>query len=187
MICEILASLDLGVRADPNLRFVAWPQILARAPEQTRASTTPFRAPVPSGGYLVPDGLFGIEYSAGDKKAYRFFALEADRGTMPVARSNGSQTSYLGKIAAYREITAHHICKTHFGLPNLLVLTVTVSETRVHEIMSRLGESAGGNAVMLFKAVGAPDLTVPAPQLLFEPWQRAGFPPLRIDEERQPL
>ena len=169
MICEILASLDLAVRTDPHLRFIAWLQILARAPEQTRASATPFRVPVPSGGYLVPDGLFGLEYAHGGTKAYRFFALEADRGTMPVGRTNPNQTSYLGKIAAYREIIAHRVHKIHLGLPNLLVLTLTTGEARMADIMGRMGGQAGDSAAFLFKSVDAPSLTTPAPHLLFEP------------------
>jgi len=96
----------------------------------------------------VPDGLFGIEYSAHGKKAYRFFALEADRGTLPVARSNASQTSYLGKVTAYREIITHQVHKTHWGIPNLLVLTVTVGAGRVQEIMDRLQDRPGGNAAL---------------------------------------
>jgi Replication-relaxation len=83
MICEALASLELGVRASAELRLIAWPEILARAPEATRSSSTPFRLPVLSGGYLVPDGLFGIEYAHEDTKAYRFFALEVDGGQCP--------------------------------------------------------------------------------------------------------
>src|SRR5665213_503221 len=43
MICEILASFELGIRGRPDLRFIAWPDILARAPAHTRASATPFR------------------------------------------------------------------------------------------------------------------------------------------------
>jgi hypothetical protein len=181
MICEVLASLDLGVRAGKHLRFIAWPEILGRAPEAVRSSLTPFRAPVPSGGYLVPDGLFGIEYGARGTKAYRFFALEADRGTMPVVRSTATQTSYLGKIAAYREIIGRKIYKAHWGIPNLLVLTVTVNSARVQQILERLQDFPTENAVFLFKAVAGTNLTVPMPQLLFEPWQRAGFPPMRID------
>jgi hypothetical protein len=104
MICEILASIELGVRTHPNLRFVSWSEILAKAPEETRNSPHPFRIPVlPSqasggdwsvqrGAYIVPDGLFGLEYTIGEKKSYRFFALEADRATMPVARSAVGQT-----------------------------------------------------------------------------------------------
>jgi len=180
MICQILASLDLGVRADPSLRFIAWPEILERAPEAIRSTGTPFRLPVPSGGYVVPDGVFGLEYAHGASKAYRFFALEADRGTMPVTRSNGSQTSYLGKISAYREIIAHRVHKSHLGLPNLLVLTVTTAEARMVDIIGRLGSQTGDNAAFLFRSVSASDLTMPAPQLLSEPWKRAGIPPLCI-------
>src|SRR5882724_8452740 len=43
MICEVLASIELGVRSKHDLRFVAWPEMLSRAPEATRASPTPFR------------------------------------------------------------------------------------------------------------------------------------------------
>jgi hypothetical protein len=186
MICEILASLDLGVRADPLLRFIAWPEILGRAPEAVRSSGTPFRFPVPSGGYLVPDGLFGLEYAHSGTKAYRFFALEADRGTMPVVRTNPNQTSYLGKTAAYREIIVRRVHKTHLGLPNLLILTITTGEARMADIIRRLGGKTGDSAAFLFKSVDTSGLTTPAPQLLFEPWQRAGFPPLCIADASAP-
>ncbi len=53
MICEALASMELGVRLGDSLRFIPWPEILARAPEATRASPAPFRLPVSTGGYLV--------------------------------------------------------------------------------------------------------------------------------------
>ena len=176
MICQLLASLELGVLANPCMRFIAWPEALSRAPEPSCTSTAPFRLPVPSGGYLVPDGLFGLEYTHGGTKAYRFFALEADRGTMPLTRSNPGQTSYLRKMAAYDEIIAHQVHKTDWGLPNLLVLTVTTNDKRVQEIAGQLQSAA-----FLFKAADDSALTTPAPHLLFEPWQRANFPPLRID------
>lgn len=179
MICEVLASLDLGIRADPRLRLIAWPEILGRAPEATCSSPAPFRVPVPSGGYLVPDGLFGIEYGSGGTKAYRFFALEADRGTMPLTRSNPAQTSYLGKLAAYQEIIDARLYKAHLGLPNLFVLTVMTDGKRLSETV-RLSGARGGNPLFLFKAVGP--LLVPAPGLLTEPWERAGHTPLRIGE-----
>lgn len=182
MICELLASLDLGVRADPRLRFIAWPEILGRAPEAVRSAVAPFRLPIPSGGYLVPDGLFGIEYSFGGPKAYRFFALEADRGTMPVARSNEAQTSCIKKLTAYGEAIARQAHKTHWGLPNLLVLTVTTSNARVNEIVRHLANKASESAPLLFKATTPRDLTMPMPKLLTNAWDRAGTPPLHINE-----
>ena len=178
MICEVLASLDLAIRADPLLRFIAWPEMLARAPEATRQSPAPFRLPVPSGGFLVPDGLFGIEYRGGDIKAYRFFALEADRGTMPVARSTHGQSSYLAKLARYREVLQNQIFKTHLRLPNLIVLTVTEDPDRLASI---IGSMIGPEPTFLFKHASASNLASPMRSLLQTAWQRAGLAPLAID------
>jgi hypothetical protein len=178
MICEVLASLDLSIRDIPGLRLIGWQEILSRAPDTVRLSPTPFRIPVPSGGYLVPDGLFGIEYAAGETKTYRFFALEADRGTMPIFRTNSNQTSYLGKLTAYREIIEQRLYKARLGLPNLFVLTVTTNLTRLIGI-TRLSAETGASPFFLFKA--SESLTTPAPELLIEPWERAGLLPLSID------
>ena len=182
MVCEVLASIELGIRAESGIRYIPWPEILAKAPPATRALAMPMSIPsaVEAGG-IIPDGLFGIEYATGEKKTYRFFALEVDRGTMPIARSNPDQTSYLGKLAAYHDIVSGQIYKTHLGIPNLIVLTVTTSEPRMREVVRRIEGQADSHTPFLFKAVGPPDLRLPAPGLLSEPWARAGLPALRID------
>jgi hypothetical protein len=196
MICEILASIELGARSDPNLQFISWPEILAKAPEKTRNSRYPLRIPVPpsdqtrkygrirKSAYLVPDGLFGLEYADGDKKSYRFFALEVDRATMPVRRFRGDQTSFLDKIHAYREIARRQVYKLLLGIPNLLVLTVTPNERHRDRMMSETREIFGGSRELLFKAnenYGRFDRAAsPIPEMLSESWQRVGFEPLNI-------
>jgi hypothetical protein len=179
MCCEVLASIEIATRAAKALRFIGWSEILARAPEATGASPVPYRLPVPSGGYLVPDGIFGIEYCSEGTKSYRFFSLEADRGTMPVSRSKPGQTSYLGKLSVYDEIIRQQIHKSHWAVPNLLVLTVTTSATRMSEIVAKLG---AGNPAFLFKATEERSLTAPMSELLTSPWQRAGHAPISIAE-----
>ncbi len=96
LICACLASLDLAARERPDLRFIAWPEILARAPDATQSSAIPFRIPLAGGGALMPDGVFGLEYRSSGAPLYRFFALEIDRGTMPIARANPGQPRGLG-------------------------------------------------------------------------------------------
>lgn len=123
----MLASFELGARAGDGPRFVPWPEILARAPEATRAFPSPCRLFVPSGRSSVPDGVFGIEHRAGNLKTYRFFALEIDRGKMPVTRSDAIQTSYRGKLHVYGDIIAQQAHKTYWGIPNLLVLNVATA------------------------------------------------------------
>jgi hypothetical protein len=65
---------------------------------------------------------------------------------------------------------------------NLLVLTATSSEVRRREMLKRLEGESGGTTAFLFKTARVSSLTTPAMGLLFEPWERAGSPPLRIDE-----
>jgi len=133
---------------------------------------------------VIPDGIFGLEYTADRKKTYRFFAFEADRATMPVVRSNLNQTSYMRKILGYRDIIARQIHKSHLGIPNLLVLTVTTNERHMAEIMKLLSELTDGSAAFLFKTMGAlgsfDQAPTPTPQILLESWLRVGFPPLCI-------
>jgi hypothetical protein len=179
MICEALGSLELAVRTREGLRFISWPEILARAPEDAQCSARPLSLPVASGRVIVPDAVFGLEYRANDARRYRFFALEADRGTMPIARTRPGQTSYLAKLAAYHEVLSQQGHKSRWGIPNLLVLTLTTSEARRSEILNRLGE---GSAAFLFKASDPRTLQAPLPDLLSEPWVRGGHAPLSIAE-----
>lgn len=174
MICEVLASIEITARGQPDLRFIALPEILAKAPATTQQAPSPLRIPPAAGtGHgIEPDGLFGLEYRSGSRPAYRFFALEIDRETMPVSRKSASQTSYGAKLAAYAEIIAGQRHKRHLGLPNLLVLTVTLSERHKDRMMAAARTLGIARDAFLFKAV--PKLSAPAVSLLLEPWQRAG-------------
>ena len=182
MICEVLASIELAALGMPNLRFVPLPEILAKAPEATRTATFPLRIPLGpgDGGHVVPDALFGLEYVSGARFSYRFFALEADRGTMPVNRIDSRQTSLAGKIIAYRQVLMRRLHRSHLGLPNLLVLLATASPARLDNIASVLGQ-AGGEAAFLFTDTTPQSLVRPCPGLLTAPWHRAGVSALRID------
>jgi len=192
MIADIMSSVEFGVRQDPSLRLISWREILAKAPEQTHRMQRPFEIPVsisysfPRTGKIeqaattiLPDALFGLEYRGASAPTYRFFALEADRGTMPVFRGNLTQSSYLKKVLAYREIGAQKLYQSHLGLPNLLVLTVTTSSRHQNTIMEVVQELEGGSKIFLFKtlsSLGGIQLALSsAPQMLTEPWLRVGF------------
>jgi len=193
MICDCIASIELGVREDPALRFISWQEIIAKAPESARNLHNPFELRVAISHAFsnskgaqqadiktVPDGLFGLEYSANGQKTYRFFFLEADRNQMPVARSNLRQSSYLRKILAYRAIAAQNIYKSHLGIPNFLVLNVITNERHLNSIMALLDEVTAkkGSQMFLFKSISTlGDFRVaPAPtsHILTAPWKRVG-------------
>ena len=48
MACRIMASIELGTRADPHLRMISWPEILASGatPKTTRLAPNPSSIPV---------------------------------------------------------------------------------------------------------------------------------------------
>lgn len=199
MVCDIIASIEIGIRQNSSVRFISWQEILAKAPEATRRSGSPFAIPVSishtfsgkrhsAGTPLIPDALFGIEYLVDDKKSYRFFALEADRANEPLTRTNLTQTSYLRKIIQYRAIATNRIYQPHWGVPNLFVLTVTTSEQRTKSIIELVEHLTNGNGSTHFLFKTMPSLAslekapLPTPFMLAAPWQRAGHPEFRIDQ-----
>ena len=199
MICEALASIELQTIGRPDVRFVPWPEILAKAPEKTRRSVLPLRLSVPcpslsqrdtripSRGQVIPDAVFGLEYLVGASTYYRFFALEVDRGTMPIIRTGVGQSAFLAKLSIYEDLLAAGGHRSHLGIPNLLVLTVTASESRKRHIMSALSKRSGDSAPFLFSAVG--QKRPGADGCGFEalsgvPWQRVGHASLDIFEAK---
>ncbi len=201
MICDILASIELGVRETNSLRFIPWQEILVKAPEQTRAAHNPLALPVSISHLssrtrkrhdakttLIPDALFGLEYKGiDDTKCYRFFALEADRNTMPIKRTNLNQSSYLKKLLAYREIAARKIYTSHLGIPNLMVLTVTTNTRHMQNIMELLMElTERGSKLFLFKTMSSlgdfQQAPLPTPHILTESWQRVGYEAFCINQ-----
>jgi hypothetical protein len=180
MVSECAASVELSVARQPELRFIAAAEILARAPEAMRNSSMPLLLPGPGGTGIIPDGLFGLEYKLPGSAAYRFFALEVDRATMPVNRSDARQTSYAAKLRAYRHVLIGQAYKSHWGISRLLVLTVTTSEARMRSMMHALKEGGDVSGAFLFKVVRAENMFKPCAALLAEPWERVGHGPVGI-------
>lgn len=198
MICEAHASIELGVRASRGARFITWPEILAKAPEETRRAPTPLALPVHvsytparSGTVqrvqfdLLPDGLFGLEYTRDDGgKTYRFFALEAERMNR-VDSKNLTQTSWLKKVLAYRDVVARGTHRARLGIPNLLVLAVSPTQAHVDAMKKVVFEvtHGRGSALFLFRATPAfrgLEAASPAPGLYADSWERAGHEPFFI-------
>ena len=202
MICETLASIELGARASGNVRFIAWPEILSRTPEGVRNAANPMKLPTTithrfarsgktdSASFtLIPDALFGLEYRQPDGRiSYRFFALEAERSNR-VAASNLRQSSFLKKVLAYRDIIARQTHRTALGLPILLVLTVTTSKARIETMKALVTEVTGGrgSALFLFKEVSTVGqlfhVAQPTTDIFAGAWERAGYSDFCIDEE----
>lgn len=175
LVCECMASFELAVRTIPNLRFIPWSEIHARMIERLG---TDERRPTQTTNAIIPDGFFGLEYCPAGKKLYRFFALELDRGTMPITRNDSKQTSILEKLRTYQQIVRNGLQREQWGVPNLIVLVVTITEERKSDML-RTCAVLGTAPQILFKALGdwqhKPDV-----DLLAAAWERSALPPMSI-------
>jgi len=83
MVCRITASIELGVRADPSIRLIAWQEILAseKTPAETRRASRPSHIPISFSANgetyrteVCADGApFGLESNRDGKRVYLFF------------------------------------------------------------------------------------------------------------------
>lgn len=197
-ICHAVAAIEAAARTS-GLRFITCTEILARAPKATQDARQPFAIPVsishlfPNGKVqrsdspVIPDAVFGVQYPDG---SHRCFALEIDRGTMPLTRSNLDETSYLRKLLQYREVLSRGGYKAHFGMTAtpMLLLTITTNARHLDGIKALLRDLAGDNQwkrAFLFKAEPSLGSFERAPQpalsLLTSGWDRVGSPPFFIN------
>jgi hypothetical protein len=198
MVAQITASIALGAEANPNVRLILWPEILAheRTPLATRQSPSPtaIRVAYTLRGEQRHDDIyadaqpFGLERQLDGKASYLFFpGIEADCATEPIDASDGARSSIAKKFAAYLAIAEQGLHRSHFGFPNFFVPFITTTAARQRSMMELLDRMTGrrGSKVILFKTF--PSFTAPerpptaAGHMLSEPWLRVGHDPLSLD------
>jgi hypothetical protein len=104
---------------------------------------------VPHG--VVPDRVFALEYGNAKGETERvYYFLEADRGTMPVVRTNSDQTSFQRKLLAYEATWVQKVHKRKLGINRFRVLTVTTSEMRVKSLIDACSRLKRGHGLFLF-------------------------------------
>jgi hypothetical protein len=84
---------------------------------------------------VIPDTLVGLRFSDGSR---RCFAVEIDRGTMPVTRSNINETSFALKMRAYLAAYAASLHEQRYGWKAFRVLTVTTDHRRMQTMIDAL-------------------------------------------------
>jgi hypothetical protein len=87
---------------------------------------------------VIPDAVFALHSKANGKTVY--FFLEADRGKMPVDRTDLAQTSYRRKLHIYHLALKSGQHMKNFGFPNARVLTVTTTAERLQSMCRALNK-----------------------------------------------
>jgi hypothetical protein len=141
-VVDFSVALQVGTRARDDIRLIHPHELIAAFPKRTRSGGNPvaLRVNVSRNGKtheigLIPDLIFGIGFPDGSR---RCFMVEVDRGTMPVSRSDLSQTSFERKMLAY---LIAHTARQHerdLGWKTFRVLTVSTDDQRTRSMMETL-------------------------------------------------
>ncbi|GAA0298189.1 hypothetical protein GCM10009087_05000 [Sphingomonas oligophenolica] len=138
----VVASLEISAPAK-GLRYISREEILAhpKCPQATRDTQNPLAISLIGAEQkvLIPDDLFGIEYPG---IGFRFFALEIDRNTESIERRNLRQSAFGAKVAGYLDILRNQTYRSHWGVPNLHILTVTTNRTHERNIIDYIKNRA---------------------------------------------
>ena len=132
---------------------------------------------------LVPDDLFGIDYGG----SYRFFAVEIDRNTESIERRKIDQNTFGKKLACYIDAMKHRTFKDVWGIPNMMVLTITTNATHMNNMMAYLEKlDPTLSARFLFKALPTFGSNWRVPKTVYTdilgPWDRADGSVFDIDK-----
>ncbi len=188
MVSCITASFELACRAREDVNYIPQSKILDRAEASLR-----WQAEIcdPDSGAtyakdLLPDAVFGLEYTSEAGRRFRFFALEADRGSEPLRSSEIHRKSFVRHLLQYEDYIELGGYRDHLSLTApMVVLNVTTSHVRTERMLAVTDEFfPQGNSYQLFQtweAFGAtPSPPSPSVGLLSDDWKRAQFSDLTI-------
>ena len=149
-VMDFYVALQLAAARRDDIRLIHPDEMVATFPDQSFAAGNPFalRVKLAEKGTvrefgLVPDLVFGLRFADGSR---RCFMVEIDRGTMPVTRSNPTQTSFEKKMRLYLAAHAARQHQRHFGWKTFRVLAVTTDRHRAKSMMEALRHSRVPNS-----------------------------------------
>lgn len=141
-IVDFHVALQCATRDRRDVTLIHPEDIVADFPDTTRSDRNPLKLKVKLSERgrlqefgLIPDLVFGLRFADGSR---RCFCVEIDRGTMPVTRSDNSQTSFALKMRAYLAAHAAGQHTERYGWKAFRVLTVTTDQTRIESMTAAL-------------------------------------------------
>ena len=171
LVSDVMVSLELACRQHGGVRFLNSEEL--PLPATTRSRLEPFQWKVRLNGGaqlgVVPDCVFGLEFvDQPPDRSRAYFFLEADRGTMPIARNGLHHSSFHRKFLAYEATWLQELHRKQFGFHRFRVLTVTTSADRLTHLVEACHQLNRGRGIFLFTDLNS--LTVTSNPLTMQ-WQ----------------
>ena len=153
LVTDVMVAIELACRAHSNVGLLTGDDI--PLPSETRTLSEPFHWSVKLADRtklgVIPDSAFVLESGEqpkGDNRVLYF--LEADRGTMPVARHDLLRSSFRRKLLAYEATWTQDLHLRRFGFHRFRVITITTSTARVESLVGECQQMASGHGLFLF-------------------------------------
>ena len=165
LVSDVMVALELACQKHDGVKFIHEHELGL----PWRRQPFGWRVKIQNGFNIgvIPDRVFALEFSDASGKTQRVhYFLEADRGTMPVKRSNLSQTSYFRKLLAYEATWTQKIHQRILGIQRFRVLTVTSIPGRVKSLVEACSELKRGHGLFLFA-----DKSILSGDILSAVWQ----------------
>ena len=145
LISEVMVAVEVACRNHPDVRLLL--------PEP--GALRPIRWSVTIGNRMkcgvIPDRVFGLEFTdKTGRKQQSWFFLEADRGTMPVMRTDLTQSSFSRKLLAYEATWMQNVHRDRFGWSRFRVLTVASTPERIATMREAVRSLKRGHGLFLF-------------------------------------
>lgn len=198
MVAQIMASIELGTLANPDIRLINWAEILTHpsTPSTTKSSRRQgipvafqHRRQAYKTKVCADAEPFGLERISLGNSTYLFFpGIEADCGTEPIDTSDIERSSIYKKFLAYLAVAEQILYRSHFGFPNFFVPFITTHTVRMRSMMALLDRITDGQGSKMFLFKTFPHFAAPDPtpladgHMLTREWHRVGFEPFRFTE-----
>jgi len=146
MVSKILTIFRLTCRKKNNIEFIEPERLInsRQKPPTIKTHALSWRVNIKKGQYgqnrnrsfnMIPDSLFGLRISSGNKIEETYFFLEADRATMPIKRTNFIRSSFFKKMTGYTASHRNGLFSDYFGFKKVRILTVTKSDERIKNMI----------------------------------------------------
>lgn len=153
LIADVMTALELACRENDGIRLHLLDGLSPADDASTSSRDYRWQVTLRSRQRLgiAPDRVFALEYTNDCQEPTRaFFFLEADRGTMPVTRSNLRQSCFQRKLLAYEATWSQGVHQRRFGMHRFRVLTVTGSQERLRHLVEATRQLEQGRGLFLF-------------------------------------
>ena len=145
-LSDFTVTFDLFVRSLEGAEIIDELQLIHRSPRFDVRSHRGWPVSFSHEGlrhdhWLKPDRFLGIEFeNRAANQNVRYYAIELDRGTMPIKSASMDKASIQRKFLAYQMTYDEKLLKEHFAIPHAYVLFICHSDRRRNHMIEAAQE-----------------------------------------------